>query len=90
MSATKVVYKSDNDQEFFVFTNPGEVSKWRKDKSIPLVDVVQSFDVFTTPTGSQTGTAERPSKGILESAFNTSKKEDVVRQIVEVGEEKNM
>lgn len=41
MSATKVVYKSDNDQEFFVFTNPGEVSKWRKDKSIPLVDVVQ-------------------------------------------------
>lgn len=85
MSATKVVYKSDNDQEFFVFTNPGEVSKWRKDKSIPLVDVVQckqkdkddflllvysclnvAFDVFTTPTGSQTGTAERPSKGILE------------------------
>lgn len=85
MSATKVVYKSENDQEFFVFTNPGEVSKWRKDKSIPLVDVVQckwekepffiillvlifyiAFDVFTTPTGSQTGTAERPSKGILE------------------------
>lgn len=26
----------------------------------------------------------------IRSAFNTSKKEDVVRQIVEVGEEKNM
>jgi hypothetical protein len=26
---------------FKVFTNAGEVEKWRKDKTIPMVDVVQ-------------------------------------------------
>ena len=38
--ATKIVYKGP-DQDFIVFANPGMVSRWRKDKTIPLVDVVQ-------------------------------------------------
>ena len=38
--ATKIVYK-DNSQEFFVIANPGEAEVWRKDKTKPLIDVVQ-------------------------------------------------
>ncbi|KAL1930322.1 hypothetical protein VTP01DRAFT_10484 [Rhizomucor pusillus] len=88
--ATKIVYRGANDQEFFVIANPGMASKWRKDKTIPLIDVVQSFDVFTSNTGKETGEAVRPSRGTLESAFHTHKEEDAVRQIVENGEEKNI
>lgn len=45
--ATKVVYKSPDQTEFFVVANHGMRSKWKKDKSIPLIDVVQSkFCVF--------------------------------------------
>ncbi|KAG1452485.1 hypothetical protein G6F56_007809 [Rhizopus delemar] len=87
--ATKVVYNS-NDTEFFVIANPGLVSKWREDRSTPLIDVVQSFDVFITSNGSNTGEYIHPPKGILESAFGTSNTDDIVKKIVELGEEKGM
>jgi ribosome maturation protein Sdo1 len=85
--ATKVIYKSD-ETEFFVIANPGMVNKWRNDKTIPLIDVVQSFEIHTSSTGSNTGEAIHPSNGILESAFNTTNKDDIVKKIVSEGEEK--
>ncbi|KAI8140974.1 ribosome maturation protein [Fennellomyces sp. T-0311] len=88
--ATKVVYRGDGEQDFFVLANPGMVSRWRKDKTIPLVDVVQSFDVMTTSTGGETGEFVRPPKGILASAFHTSNMDKVVEQIVANGDEKNL
>ncbi|KAF7725559.1 hypothetical protein EC973_009514 [Apophysomyces ossiformis] len=87
--AVKVIYKTNND-EYFVVANPGMVCKWRKDKTIPLIDVVQSFDVLTTASGGNTGQTVRPSKGSLESTFGTSNVDDIVRKIVEEGVEKNM
>lgn len=39
--ASKIVYRGDDDNEFFVIANPGMASKWRKDKSIPIVEVLQ-------------------------------------------------
>jgi ribosome maturation protein Sdo1 len=85
--ATKVIYKS-GETEFFVIANPGMVCKWRKDKTIPLIDVVQNFDIHTTTTGSNTGEAIHPSNGMLESAFGTTNKDDIVKKIVNEGEEK--
>ncbi|KAI7854691.1 ribosome maturation protein [Circinella umbellata] len=88
--ASKITYRGDDNQEYFVIANKGMSSRWRKDKTIPLVDVVQSFDVMTTSTGSETGEYIRPSKGALQSAFHTNDVDKVVEQIVENGEEKNM
>lgn len=45
--ATKIVYRGANDQEFYVIANPGMASKWRKDKTIPLIDVVQCKFLLT-------------------------------------------
>ncbi|KAG2226594.1 hypothetical protein INT45_005080, partial [Circinella minor] len=95
--ASKITYRGDDNQEYFVIANKGMSSRWRKDKTIPLVDVVQSFDVMTTSTGSETGEYIRPSKGALQyvfffnflSAFHTNDVDKVVEQIVENGEEKN-
>ncbi|KAI9278555.1 ribosome maturation protein [Phascolomyces articulosus] len=87
---SKITYRGDDNQEYFVVANKGMAGRWRKDKTIPLVDVVQSFDVMTTTTGSETGEFVRPSKGALQSAFHTSNMDKVVEQIVEHGEEKNM
>lgn len=50
--ATKIVYRGANDQEFFVIANPGMASKWRKDKTIPLIDVVQCNYYYWTLYGS--------------------------------------
>lgn len=64
--ASKLIWKSQNGQEFFVIANPGVAAKWKKDKSIPLIDVVQAFNVYTTESarGNQ-GELIRPPKGIL-------------------------
>lgn len=86
--ATKVVYKGNHDVEFFVIANEGMVSKWRNDKTIPLIDVVQNFDIHTTTTGGNTGEAVSPSKGVLESNFNTTNTDEIVKKIISEGEEK--
>ena len=39
--ASKITYRGDDNQEYFVIANKGMSSRWRKDKTIPLVDVVQ-------------------------------------------------
>ncbi|KAI8054862.1 ribosome maturation protein [Thamnidium elegans] len=86
--STKVVYRGTDNTEFFVIANAGMVNKYRSDKSTPLIDVVQSFDIFTTNTGGNTGEAMSPSKGLLESSFNTSNEDEIVKTIIEKGEEK--
>jgi ribosome maturation protein Sdo1 len=48
------------------------VAKYRKDSSIPLVDVVNSFDVFVTNKHGAQGVMDRASKSQLENEFNTS------------------
>jgi len=44
----RVHYKGDND-DFIVFAESGQaVQDWKKDRSIPLAQVVDSFKVFVT------------------------------------------
>ncbi|CAO3594190.1 unnamed protein product [Absidia cylindrospora] len=85
----KITYKGEGGEEFYVIGVPDMVSKWKNDKTIPLVDVVQSFDIFTSPAGGNILPADRPSNGQLENTFNTSNSDDVVRYIVENGTTKN-
>ncbi|KAI8973847.1 ribosome maturation protein [Pilobolus umbonatus] len=82
----KIVYKG-NDTDFYIVADRDMVSKWKKDKSIPLVEVVESFNVFSTPTGSISGEPVRPAKGILETTFNTSNEDTIVKTILEKGEQ---
>lgn len=49
------------------------LQKWRDgDKTVPLVEIVDSFDVFHTGQGAQ-GLLGRASKQHLDSVFGTSK-----------------
>ncbi|CAJ0642133.1 15879_t:CDS:2 [Entrophospora sp. SA101] len=83
---TKIIFKSnDSHEEFFVFGNPDLVLKWRKDQTIPLVDVVQSFDVYETVNGGNQGIAGRPSKQRLENTFGTSDTTQVITHILQHG-----
>lgn len=86
--SVKVVFKGEDNTEFFVIANADMVSKYRSDKSTPLIDVVQSFDILTTSTGSNSGEAVHPSKGVLESNFNTTNKDEIIKIIIQKGEEK--
>lgn len=45
---TKIHYKGNEDDFIIIVESAEAVKKWKEDKTIPLVDVVNSFDVFTT------------------------------------------
>jgi ribosome maturation protein Sdo1 len=51
--------------------SPEAVAKWRKDSSVPLVEVVDSFDIFVTNKHGSQGVLDRASKGQIENEFGT-------------------
>ncbi|KAF8622088.1 hypothetical protein AX15_007232 [Amanita polypyramis BW_CC] len=85
----RVVYKPEHDKpdEFIVIVNPAEYRKWKAgDTSIPLSEVVDSFQVFHSSQGAQ-GLLGTPSHQQLDNIFGTHKDNDVVSVILQKGSE---
>ncbi|KAI8052512.1 hypothetical protein BDF22DRAFT_656027 [Syncephalis plumigaleata] len=91
----RVVYKADNGEEFFVFVEPNMCIILASylplnrltDPSTPLVEVVQSFDVFSTLQGGGTdGIAGRASLQSLSNAMDVKNMDDAVNYVINHGE----
>ncbi|CAG8619689.1 3321_t:CDS:2, partial [Dentiscutata heterogama] len=83
---SRVLFKPKNSrEEFFVYADPDMVQQWRKDKTVPLVNVVQCFEIFETYNGGKDGIVGHPSKQKLENAFGTSDNQEVIQQIIQEG-----
>jgi len=82
----KVHFKGKEDDFIIMAESSDAVKKWKNDKSTPLVDVVNSFDVFTTHKHGAQGQLDRASRALLDNEFGSSKEDDVVKQILEKGE----
>ncbi|KAJ2913285.1 hypothetical protein MD484_g7128, partial [Candolleomyces efflorescens] len=88
-SLTKVVYKPDSTstEEYTVIVNPAEFKKWKAgDTTIPLTEVVDSFNVYHSTQGSQ-GLLGKPSNQQLDTVFGSHKDVDVVTKILRDGRE---
>ncbi|KAE9988826.1 hypothetical protein EG328_007430 [Venturia inaequalis] len=83
---TKIHYKGTEDDFIILVESEEAVKKWKEDKTIPLVDVVQSFDVFTTGKHGAQGELNRASNAVLENEFGTKNSEDAVKAIIEKGQ----
>ncbi|TFY52582.1 hypothetical protein EVJ58_g9933 [Rhodofomes roseus] len=86
---TKVVFQPERESsnEYVIVVNPEEYHKWKEgDTTIPLVDVVDSFQVLWSNQGNQ-GILSTPSRQQLENDFGTHVDTDVVKQILEKGKE---
>ncbi|KIL70279.1 hypothetical protein M378DRAFT_156375 [Amanita muscaria Koide BX008] len=86
---SRVVYKPDHEKpdEFIVIINPPEYKKWKEgDKSIPLAEVLDSFEIFHSNQGSQ-GILGRPSKQQLDTYFGTNDDTKVITTILQKGRE---
>jgi ribosome maturation protein Sdo1 len=82
---TKVHY-AGKDEDFIVFVeSPEAVHGWRKDKSIPLAQVLSGWKVFITHKHGAQGVLDGAPNSVLENEFGTHKEEDVVEQILEKG-----
>ncbi|KAI9617536.1 hypothetical protein H4Q26_012834 [Puccinia striiformis f. sp. tritici PST-130] len=85
---TKVIYKPDfdsTDEFILIIADTAAYKKWLGgDKTVPLVEIVDSFEVFHTGQGAQ-GLLIRPSKQELENTFGSSKDDEVVTIVLEKG-----
>ncbi|KAH3673276.1 hypothetical protein WICMUC_003735 [Wickerhamomyces mucosus] len=88
---SKVFYKGQY-KDFIVFTeNDDIVDKYFKDSTIPLVDVVGTFKVFTTESGRGVeGVIHEASKQDLENEFGNGAKDDsIIEKILKEGQNKS-
>ncbi|KAH7930649.1 DUF1960-domain-containing protein [Leucogyrophana mollusca] len=86
-SITKVVYKPDSQStdEYIAIVDPVEYKKWKAGgKTIPLANVVDTFEVFHSGQGAQ-GILGRPSKQQLDTIFGSTKDVDVITIILQKG-----
>jgi len=83
---TKVFYKGSTD-DFIVFVeSPEDLESWKKDRSIPLAQVVNSFKVMLTHKHGAQGQMDEASKSTLENEFGTSNEDEVLKKILEQGQ----
>ena len=84
---TRVVYKADpmSTDEYIVIVNPEAYVSWRNgDKTIPLVYVVESFQIMTSGQGQQ-GIMGQVSKQQLHAVFGTTKEDEAIVKLLEQG-----
>jgi ribosome maturation protein Sdo1 len=82
---TKVFYKGNTD-DFIVFVeSPEDLAAWKKDKSIPLAQVVNSFKILLTHKHGAQGQMDDASKASLENEFGTHNEDEVLKKILEDG-----
>merc|ERR1712072_1501198 len=80
-STHKLVWKPDPTDTLEFITVIDDV-----DATIPLVEIVDTFEVFTTNVGGNQGLLERPSKQQLDSIFGTHKDDDIMVTMIQKGE----
>jgi len=88
-SVTKVVYKPDSQStdEFIAIVNPVEYRKWKNgDTTVPLSEVVDSFEIFHSGQGSQ-GILGKVSKQQLDTVFGTHDDLDAMKILLENGKD---
>lgn len=81
-----VFYHTDNEDFIVWASSKQDLENWRKDSSIPLVDVVQLFKVFSTMKQGSQGVYHEASHSQLDNAFGTHDEDEVIKKILKEGE----
>lgn len=74
-------------REYFVVCHSGHRNDWLQDKTIPLLDVLQTFEIYSTDVQSHTGEWIRPSKQMLFNSFSTEDEIVIIEKILTEGYE---
>ncbi|KAL7665209.1 Ribosome maturation protein SDO1/SBDS N-terminal domain-containing protein [[Candida] zeylanoides] len=86
----KIFFKG-KDNDFIIFIeDDNSVQKFKKgDTTIPLIEIVSIYKVFTTRLGGSEGVLDEASKSELQNEFNTSDVDEVIKIILRQGENKS-
>lgn len=83
---TKVFFKGKTDDFIVFIESPEDLEAWKKDRSIPLAQVVNSFKIMLTHKHGAQGQMDEASKSTLENEFGTSNEDEVIKKILEDGQ----
>ncbi|KAK4235919.1 DUF1960-domain-containing protein [Achaetomium macrosporum] len=82
---TRVHYKGPNDNYFVFVDSLEDYRKWLKDSSIPLTQVVRSFQIFCIHKHGTQGMYGHASNADLDNEFGTHVDEEVLEKILRRG-----
>ncbi|PGG97137.1 hypothetical protein AJ80_09731 [Polytolypa hystricis UAMH7299] len=82
----KVFYKGESDDFTVYIEDPETVQKWKKDRSVPLAQVVSGWQIFVSHRQGAQGIHDSASDGMLDGEFGTTREEEIIKQILEKGE----
>lgn len=85
----KVFYKG-TENDFIVFVEDSEaLKKYRSnDKTVPLVDVISIYKVYTNRQGGNEGVIDEASNSELQNEFGTRNIDEVLLKIIREGSDK--
>lgn len=75
VTVTEVLWRSHEPHardEFYVIADAGELEKFKKDPSLPLIQVVDAFEVFVNIGGVKPTEPQRASEAQLKCAWRAS------------------
>ncbi|MCJ1379151.1 hypothetical protein MMC17_002251 [Xylographa soralifera] len=82
---TKVHYHG-KDEDFVIYVDGSKaVQDWKKDRSIPLAQVVSGFKIFVTHKHGAQSVGDEASKSTLENEFGTYNEDECMIKILEGG-----
>ncbi|RMD41047.1 hypothetical protein DV735_g4087, partial [Chaetothyriales sp. CBS 134920] len=84
-TVTKVHYQGKSEDFIVFIESVAQLEAWEKDSSIPLAQVVESFQVLVTHKHGAQGRLDSASKSTLENEFGTTEEDKVIKQILTKG-----
>ncbi|KAK2865090.1 hypothetical protein FQN49_003918 [Arthroderma sp. PD_2] len=82
----KVFFKGQTDDFVVYVDDVTAVKQWRKDKTIPLAQVVSGWKIFITHRHGAQGIHDGASKATLSNEFGTSDETECITKILENGD----
>jgi len=76
----------EHPHTFVLMVDSEMLEKQKKDPSIPIAEVVDSFDILKYEIPGKSGRLVRPSKRELEDVFKTKNEDDIVAFMLSNGE----
>ena len=76
---------NEHPSTMVLMVHTDQLERYRKDKTVPLVEVVDSFEVFKYETPGHSGKLAHPSKAELKNCFGTTNETEIVQFMLENG-----
>lgn len=80
----QLTYTSGSHPTMILMVNVTYYELWKKDHSVALTDVVDSFDLLKYESG-HSGIISKPSKSELDATFGTTKVDKIIHFMLEHG-----